>query len=85
MAAIAAFKKAVPDISGREAMLESVAAIHYASVIAPDWLYALYQPVPRNSRAHRLGGRHGADDEFAQDDVRIAGRQDADKVARFRR
>jgi hypothetical protein len=41
------FKQAVPDISDREAMLESVAAIHYASVIAPDWLYALYQPAPR--------------------------------------
>ena len=46
-AAMAAFKQAVPDISDREAMLESVAAVHYASVIAPDWLYALYKPAPR--------------------------------------
>ena len=46
-AAIAAFKQAVPDISDREAMLESVAAVSYASQTHPDWLYALYKPVPR--------------------------------------
>jgi hypothetical protein len=47
-AAIAAFKQAVPDISDREAMLESVAAVSYASQAHPDWLYALYKPAPRN-------------------------------------
>ena len=46
-AAIAAFKQAVPDISDCEAMLESVAAISYASQAHPDWLYALYKPAPR--------------------------------------
>ena len=46
-AAIAAFKQAVPDISDREAMLKSVAAISYASQKHPEWLYALYKPVPR--------------------------------------
>jgi hypothetical protein len=47
-AAIAAFKKAVPDISDREAMLESVAAVSYASQVHPDRLYALYKQAPRN-------------------------------------
>ncbi len=46
-AAIAAFKEVVPEISDREAMLEAVAAVHYARVVAPKWLYALYQPAPR--------------------------------------
>jgi len=43
----AALREAVPELSGREAMLETIAAIHYASVVAPDWLYALHQPAPR--------------------------------------
>jgi hypothetical protein len=46
-AAIAAFKRSVPDISDREAMLESIAAVSYASQVHPDWLYALYKPAPR--------------------------------------
>lgn len=46
-AAIAAFKQAVPEISDREAMLESVAAVSYASHVHPKWLYALYKPAPR--------------------------------------
>jgi hypothetical protein len=37
-AAIAALKEVVPDIGDREAMLKAVAAIHYASVVAPKWL-----------------------------------------------
>jgi hypothetical protein len=46
-AAIAALKDVVPDLSDRDAMLEAVAAVHYASWAHPDWLYALYKPAPR--------------------------------------
>ncbi len=46
-AAVAALKQVVPNLSDRDALLETVAAIHYASVVAPKWLYALYQPEPR--------------------------------------
>ena len=44
---IQALKEAVPELSDRDAMLETIAAIHYASVVAPKWLYALYEPEPR--------------------------------------
>jgi hypothetical protein len=33
----------VPDLSDREAMLEAVAAVHYASVHHSKWLYELRQ------------------------------------------
>jgi hypothetical protein len=46
-AAIAAFKEAVPGISDREAMLESIAAVSYASQMHSKWLYALYKPASR--------------------------------------
>jgi hypothetical protein len=46
-AATAALKEVVPDLDVREAMLEAVAAVHYASVVAPKWLYALYKPRTR--------------------------------------
>lgn len=46
-AAIAALKEVVPDLSHHEGMLEAVAAVHYASVVAPKWLYAHYEPEPR--------------------------------------
>ncbi|CAA2141351.1 hypothetical protein [Hyphomicrobium sp. ghe19] len=46
-AAIAAFKNVVPDMSDREARLEAVAAVHYASWAHPEWLYALYESEPR--------------------------------------
>lgn len=46
-AAIWALREVVANLSESEAMLEAVAAVHYASVIAPKWLYALYRPEPR--------------------------------------
>ena len=46
--AIEAMKKAVPGISDREAMLEAIAAVHYASWAHPKWLYALYRGRARN-------------------------------------
>jgi len=49
-AATAALHAVVPELSDREAMLETVAAVHYASVIAPNWLYALYLSMPRTER-----------------------------------
>jgi hypothetical protein len=45
--AIRALKEVVPELNDRDAMLETIAAIHYASAVAPKWLYALYQPEPR--------------------------------------
>jgi hypothetical protein len=42
-----ALREVVPELSDREVMLETIAAIHYASVVAPDWLYALHRPEPR--------------------------------------
>jgi hypothetical protein len=47
-AATAALKEVVPDLSDHNAMLEAVAAVHYASVVASKWLYALYKPGSRN-------------------------------------
>ena len=47
-AAIAAFRAVMPDLSEREAMLETVQAISYASREHPKWLYALYRPRPRD-------------------------------------
>jgi hypothetical protein len=46
-AATAALKELLPDLSDHDAMLEAVAAVHYASVVAPKWLYALHKPKPR--------------------------------------
>ena len=43
----AALKEVVPELSNREVMLETIAAIHYASVVAPGWLYALHVPEPK--------------------------------------
>ena len=37
---IQAPKEVVPELSDRDAMLETITAIHYASVVAPKWLYA---------------------------------------------
>lgn len=42
-AAIAALKDVLPDMTDREAMLEAIAAVHYASWAHPEWLYALYK------------------------------------------
>lgn len=46
-AATAALKEAVPEISDGDAMRETVAAVHYASVHHADWLYALHKPRPK--------------------------------------
>lgn len=40
-AAIAALHAAVPELSEREAMLETVAAVSYASQTHPKWLYPM--------------------------------------------
>ena len=48
-AAIAALHKVVPDLSEREAMLEAVAEVSYASQMHPKWLYALHRPEPRKN------------------------------------
>ncbi len=45
-AAIEALYAVVPELSDREAMLEAVAAVSYASQTHPKWLYALYSPEP---------------------------------------
>lgn len=47
-AAIVALHAVVPELSEREAMLEAVAAVSYASQAHPKWLYALYKPEPRD-------------------------------------
>jgi hypothetical protein len=36
-AAIVALKQVVPDLSDQDAMLETVQAVHYASMVAPKW------------------------------------------------
>ena len=46
----AAMKEAVSGITDREAMLEAVAAVSYASQAHPRWLYALHKPAPRERR-----------------------------------
>lgn len=46
-AAIAALKEVLPDLSDHDAMLEAIAAVHYASWAHPKWLYALYKSEPR--------------------------------------
>ncbi len=46
-AAEAAMKALLPELSDREAMLEAVAAVSYASQMHSEWLYALYRPAPR--------------------------------------
>jgi hypothetical protein len=46
-AASAALKEVVPELSDREVMLEAVAAVHYASVNHPKWLYGLWKSPPR--------------------------------------
>ncbi len=46
-AAVAALHAALRDLSEREAMLEAVEAVSYASREHPKWLYELYRPIGR--------------------------------------
>ncbi len=47
-AAEVAMKSVLPDLTNREIMLESVAAVSFESQMHPDWLYALCRSAPRN-------------------------------------
>ncbi|WP_156150764.1 hypothetical protein [Hyphomicrobium sp. 99] len=48
-AALAALHATVPDLSDRDATLEAIAAVSFASRAHPEWLYALHRPAARKS------------------------------------
>lgn len=48
IAAVAALRTVMPDLTETEASREAIAAVHYASWAHPKWLYALYKPRRRS-------------------------------------